>query len=111
MGGERGPKYQRMGVLPLHREDGLARREACGLRQRDKRHGRGEGNRESWLGERQDVEEGRDRGLWSGLSETRPGHATRLRVARARCAVRCAQFMLELYVFDARPTVLLLIQD
>ena len=61
--GERGPRHERVAVLHLHGEDGLARRAPRRLRGRPRGHGRRQGRREGWQWWRQDDEDGRDHGL------------------------------------------------
>mmetsp|Transcript_18385 Transcript_18385/g.31308 ORF Transcript_18385/g.31308 Transcript_18385/m.31308 type:complete len:247 (+) Transcript_18385:102-842(+) len=69
--GQRRPRHQRLAVLPLHRQDRLARRQARRLRLGHWWHGGREGDRGRWQPERQDVQAGRDRRLRPVVSPVR----------------------------------------
>mmetsp|Transcript_14775 Transcript_14775/g.47961 ORF Transcript_14775/g.47961 Transcript_14775/m.47961 type:complete len:213 (-) Transcript_14775:221-859(-) len=61
--GQRRPGHQRLPVLPLHRQDGLARRQARRLWLRHQGHGGGQGGRGGRLAVGQDGQAGGDRRL------------------------------------------------
>ena len=77
-----GPVHQRIAVLPLHRGNRLARREARRLRQGRRGHGRGEGGRGGRISERQDIQGGLGCRLWRDVSN-RQSSRPRLRAAAA----------------------------